>query len=296
MGFFQTFAAWLDGQLASYIGDTTARVAAALEPAVLAGGVIYVMAWGFLQLTGRIDEPVLAGVRRIVTLAVVFGVSLRLWLYNEIVVDTFYRAPSELAGAVVGAADPISIVDAIWDRGGTVAGLLWANGGVLGSDFGFYIAGAIVWFLVGLLCVYTMFLLALAKIALAVLLALGPLFIALMLFGSAGRIVVAWLAQLVNYALVTVLTVLVAALLLRIVQSYATQTAALGSAIVTVDALNMVLAAALVFLLMRQVMPIAAGIAGGVALTTFGVVSRAVALGLGVSSRRLSGAVAGALE
>ena len=74
--------------------------------------------------------------------------------------------------------------------------------------------------------------------------------------------------------LITVLTVMVAALLLQIVQSYAAQTAARGTAILTVDALNMVLVAVLVFLVLRQVMPIASGLAGGVSLNSFGVVSR----------------------
>ena len=60
---------------------------------------------------------------------------------------------------------------------------------------------------------------------------------------------------------------LVAALLLQVVQSYAAQTAARGAAILTVDALNMMLVAVLVFLLMRQVMPIAAGLAGGLAIS-----------------------------
>jgi len=41
-----------------------------------------------------------------------------------------------------------------------------------------------------------------------------------------------------------------------------------------------VLIAMLVFLLMRQVMPIAAALAGGVALSSFGTVSRFVAWGL----------------
>ena len=43
------------------------------------------------------------------------------------------------------------------------------------------------------------------------------------------RFFAAWIAQLANYALITVLTVMVAALLLQIVQSYAAQTAARGS-------------------------------------------------------------------
>ena len=93
------------------------------------------------------------------------------------------------------------------------------------------------------------------------------------LFDATRRLFSAWISQLATYALVTVLTVMVAALLLRIVQSYATQTAALGAAVMTVDALNMVLVAVLVFLVMRQVMPIAAGLAGGLALNSFGTLS-----------------------
>ena len=42
-------------------------------------------------------------------------------------------------------------------------------------------------------------------------------------------------------------------------------------AILTVDASNMVLMAVLVFLILRQIMPIAAGLAGGVALSSFGI-------------------------
>jgi len=276
MGFFQTFWSWLNAQLASYIGDNTARVANALEPAVVTFATLYVVMWGYLHLAGGIEQPLVVGLKRIATLAIVLGVGLRLWLYNSVIVDTFYRAPSQLAASVVGAADPVTVVDVIWDRGGAVADVLWNKGGVFGGDFGYYIAGAVVWGLIGLLCVYTMFLISLSSIALAVLLALGPLFIPMILFDRTKRLFDAWLAQLTTYALITIMTVLVAALLLQLVQSYAAQTAARGSAILTVDALNMVLMSVLVFLLMRQVMPIAAGLGGGVALSSFGTVSRAL--------------------
>jgi type IV secretion system protein VirB6 len=276
MGFFQTFWTWLNGQLASYIGANTAKVAAALEPAIVTFGAVYVMVWGYLHLTGRIEEPFGTGLKRLITLAVVLGVALHLWLYNSVIVDTFYRAPAQLAAAVVGTADPVTTIDAIWNSGGTVAGYLFSNGGVMHGDPGSYIAGAVVWFLVGLLCVYTMFLIALSSIALSVLLALGPLFFAALLFEHTRRLFEAWVAQLTNYALITVLTVLVATLLLQIVASYASQTVARGSGLATVDSLNMVLVSVLVFLVMRQVMPIASGLASGVSLNSFGTVSRLV--------------------
>jgi len=271
MGFFATFWTWLNGQLTAYIGDNTARLASTLEPAVVTLATIYVMAWGYLHLTGKIDEPVVTGLKRILVMGLILGVGLRLWLYNTLIVDTFYNAPAQLAAAMVGSADPVRTIDAIWESGGAVAGTLWTRGGI-----GFYIAGAVVWCLVGLLCVYAMFLIALSTIALAVLLALGPLFIASLFFDATKRFFAAWMAQLANYALITVLTVMVAALLLRVMQSYAAQTAARGSAIFTVDALHMMLMAVLVFLLLRQVMPIASGLAGGASLNSFSVVSRSV--------------------
>ena len=275
MGFFQTFWTWLNGQLASYIGANTVKVASALEPAIVTCGTVYVMVWGYLQLTGRIEEPFVTGLKRLVTLAVVLGVALQLWLYNSVIVDTFYKAPTQLAAAIVGTADPVTTIDAIWNSGGAVAGYLFSNGGVV-SDYGYYVAGMVVWFLVGLLCVYTMFLIALSSIALSVLLALGPLFFAALFFDSTRRLFDSWIAQLTNYALITILTVLVATLLLQIVASYASQTAARGSGVATVDSLNMVLVAVLVFLIMRQVMPIASGLASGVSLNSFGTVSRLV--------------------
>ncbi len=142
MGFFTTLWTWLNSELASYIGRNTARLASVLEPAVVTLATVYVMIWGYLQLTGRIEEPVTAGLKRIVVLAVVLGGALHLWLYNTVIVDTFYRAPAELAAELVGTTDPVGTIDAIWANGGQVAGLLWSRGGVLTGDVGFYLAGA----------------------------------------------------------------------------------------------------------------------------------------------------------
>jgi type IV secretion system protein VirB6 len=290
MGFFATFWTWLNGQLTTYIGDNTARLAAALEPSVVTLATIYVMGWGYLQLMGKIEEPIGAGLRRMAVVALVLGVGLQLWLYNTVIVDTFYNAPAQLAAAMVGSGDPVGTLDTIWESGGAVASNLCDNSGLF-SNFDFFLAGIIIYCLVGMLCVYTMFLIALSSIALAVLLALGPLFVALLLFDATRRFFSAWISQLANYALITVLTVMVAALLLHIVQSYAAQTAARGTAILTVDALNMLLIAALVFLVLRQVMPIASGLVGGSSLHSHGFVGRSIARTMSLTGRAAAPAI-----
>ena len=285
MGFFAEFSAWLNTLLAGYIGDNTARVAAALEPAIVTLGVVYVLVWGYLELTGQIEEPFIGGVKRIITLAVILACALQLWLYNTVIVDTFFNAPAQLGAVVVGAFNPVDIVDQIIFEGGDAANLLIQKGGILDGNFAYYLAGFGVYLIVGVTAIYTIFLLALSRIALSVLLALGPLFIALLLFDSTKRFFEAWLAQLANYAFITILTVLIAALMLRVVTVSAQQAVSTGGGIQIANAVRVCMAAGLTFLVMRQVMPMAAGLASGLALSSFGVVSAALAWGFGGALR-----------
>ena len=285
MGFFAEFNTWLNTLLATYIGNVTARVASTLEPAVVVFGVLYVMVWGYLHLTGQIEEPFVTGLKRIMLLSIVLGAALELWLYNTVIVDTFLNAPGQLAAGVIGAYDSVTVVDQIIFAGGDAASLLIQKGGVFEGDFSYYIAGFAVYLMVGLTAIYTIFLLALSRIALSVLLGLGPLFIALLLFETTKRFFESWIAQLANYAFVTILTVMVAALMMTLISTAATQAANAGGGISIAQAVRVCMAAGLTFLVMRQVMPMAAGLASGLALSTFGAVSAALSWGLGRASR-----------
>ncbi len=295
MGFFTEFWTWLSALLANYVGVNTARVATILEPAVLALGTLYVLTWAYLHLMGRIEEPFVTGLKRIFMLALIIGVSLRLWLYNAVIVDTFVQAPSQFAARVIGAFDPAAIVDRIMERGSDAASLLLEKAGLFDGEFSFYFAGYAIYLIVGVTAVYTMFLLALSKIALSVLLALGPFFVALLFFESSKRFFEAWIAQLANYALITILTVMVAALMMQLIDTAATQAAARGDGIEIAEAVRVCLAAGLVLLVMRQVMPMAASLSHGLALSSFGAMSALIAWGWGRSTRNVGQFARGAV-
>lgn len=100
--FFQQFWTWLNAQLTEYVSAKTAAVASAIEPAAITLATIYVMIWGFLSITGKIQEPIWEGIKRILFIAITLGLGLRLWLFNAVIVDTFFNAPSQLAAAVIG--------------------------------------------------------------------------------------------------------------------------------------------------------------------------------------------------
>jgi type IV secretion system protein VirB6 len=276
MGFFAEFNDWLTALLDDYIHRYTGQMAAILEPALVTVGTLYVLIWGLLHIAGRVEEPVLEGLKRIAILSLVFGIGLDLWLYDTVIVETFYRAPAALAGRLVGATDFVTIVDTILFRGDDVATALLAKAGILHGNFSFYFAALAVYVVIGITALYTMFLLTLSRIALSILLAIGPLIIPLFLFQSTRRFVEAWFAQLATYGFVAVLAGLVAALMMHLIDQAAAQAQAMGGGIQIVHALRVCLAAGFTFLVMRQVLPMAGGLASGVALSTFGIVSGAL--------------------
>src|SRR5947208_711450 len=141
MGFFTEFDAWLTDILSRYIADTTAAIARILEPAIVTLGVFYVVIWGYLQLTGKVEEPFMEGVKRLLTLALILGLSLHLWLYNEVIVNTFFQAPTDLAAGIIAARspaappfDPVGVADEIFFDGDDAASLLLQKGEIFGRD------------------------------------------------------------------------------------------------------------------------------------------------------------------
>ena len=276
MGFFETFLTWLNIQLIQFLSQSLSRVAIAIEPAAITLATIYVMVWGYLHLSGRIEEPVLDGARRIAILAVVLGVSLHLWVYNDVLVDTFFVGPGQLTAAILNAPRPLAAIDQLWVDSQSVATSLSAEASLFGGHFTFSLMALAIYIVVGFTCVYATFLIALSLIATAFLLALGPLFIVLLLFDATRRFFESWIAQLATYALVSVLVALVAALLLHVVQVYATEAMAQGQGVTISDAVRLAAAAGLILLIMRQILPIAAGLGSGVALSTFNLLSRSI--------------------
>jgi type IV secretion system protein VirB6 len=71
----------------------------------------------------------------------------------------------------------VTIIDTIIFRGDDVATALLAKAGVFNGNLSFYIAAIFVWVMVLVVAIYTMFLLTLSRVALSVLLAIGPLII-----------------------------------------------------------------------------------------------------------------------
>ena len=276
-----SFFVWLTGQVNTFISAQVAAVAALLSPAIVTLATIYVMFWGWLQLTGKIEEPILEGAKRIFTLAAILIFTLRLSANIAPILDVFVNGPQALAAGILGGT-PMGAVDTIWRDGATVAENLLRAGSIWDTAGMSYIAcGVICYLAIGLTTVYVAFLMALALVALAILLALGPLFIAMVFFDTTKRFFEAWIAQLANYALVIILVATVANLMLHALVVPMNAALAEGGGVTVASGFRMVVLAVFVFLIMRQILPMAAGLASGIALASGNLVSRGLAWGLG---------------
>jgi type IV secretion system protein VirB6 len=140
---------------------------------------------------------------------------------------------------------------------------------------------------------YAGFLLVLSKIALAVLLALGPLFILTSLFESTKRFFDVWIGQAVNYVFLVMLTAATIKLLFTIVSMYldavfGTYASTGGADPNYTEIFPMLALCGIGVLVLVQMPSIASALGGGVALSTLGAARWTYAKATGTASNTLS--------
>ena len=282
---WQSFFVWLNAQVNSFIAGQVGNVSTLLEPAVITLAVVYVMMWGYLQLTGKIEEPVFEGGRRILILGIILVMTFKISQNIAPLLDIFVQSPQTLAAGILGGT-PMATVDQIWLQGSAVGDSLLAQGSLFSeSGLSLIACGIICYLCIGLTTLYVAFLMALALIALAILLALAPIFIAMLLFDSTKRFFEAWIAQLANYALVIILVATVANLMLHAVSVPLQIAYSEGATVTGADALRVCLFCGFVLLIMRQILPMASGLASGIALSSGNIIGGLVRRGMGGSGR-----------
>jgi type IV secretion system protein VirB6 len=122
------------------------------------------------------------------------------------------------------------------------------------------------------------FLILLSKVLLSILLALGPIFIILLLFSSTQRIFESWFAQVINYGIMVIVAVVLINLMTSIFSSYLDM--ALAYPEVSMVPTAYIGASGLISLLiLRQVPQIAMALGGGISVASqglFGAMARKI--------------------
>lgn len=192
-------------------GETTASAFArlfggsgALAPVLTILLTLYVAGFALALLTGRSRLTIAALTPRMVTLGLVLTFATSWIAYQSVLWNLAVGAPDQIAGAITGStgsatrifADRIDLVFAAIAQVAAETG----PGGTGAAPTAAVSPASVMWLGGLLLLLGTVGVLVTARIALAVLLAVGPVFVVLGLFGGTRGLTAGWLRGLVMTA------------------------------------------------------------------------------------------------
>lgn len=214
---FQPAYAFVDEKLGVFLNERASSVIGEVAGPLRAALVLYVILYGFAILRGSISEPIMDFAVRSLKLAFIYLLATTV-AYSSFVIDPlFHVLPNTLARAISGSSVPDvgTAFDQFFARAAYLAEKI--AGEASPFDFGPWILAALV-YLVGALAAALGFgVVLIAKVALALLVALGPIFIACALFDATRRFFFGWLAQAVNYLVLFALIITIFQLVLSLV-------------------------------------------------------------------------------
>ena len=175
---------------------------------------LYVAFFAFSLITGRSRLGVSALTPRMLTLGIVLTFATSWAAYQNVVWNLAVGAPDQLAGILSGVRGSATQVFA--DKIDIVFSALMGATGSAAYNATAYSPPGLLWLGATLLLLGTVGVLATCKIALAVLLGLGPVFVVLALFRATRGLFVGWLKGVVLLALAPLFAVLGGSLMLEL--------------------------------------------------------------------------------
>jgi type IV secretion system protein VirB6 len=287
---FTDFLNNVDLAVNAFLIDGYMRVRDAFETPLRLSLTIFVAVYGVLMLTGRSSLSFRDALGKLGVVLFVYLLATNADFYTNYLERIFVQSPNAIADMLVGGGGgggQNGAMDRFYTTGMDAGNKLWNRGNLYTLSPLF--AAMIVYAITLGVAAYAAFLLALAKIALAVLLILTPMFALFYLFGHTRKLFEGWLGQVIHYALVPILVYGVLALILAIAQVQIQQIDAHADTATFPQVLELALAGLVAILLLSQILGVASGIAGGISLTTMGafrdVASRSGALSAAAGSR-----------
>ncbi len=283
--FFELFFEFTSAQITAFVDSSLGEVSRAVQPVANSLLAIYVILHGISIAYGKINEPIADSIFKLLRIGVIFGIAFNADNYRVYVTDIALNAPESMASLFSsGPAEESSSVNSI-DRAlntGWAAGTRYYDeAGVFEGEFGYYLIAMFVWGATLLFCLYSAFLMLLSKIAIAVLIAVGPIFIVMVLFDSTKKFFESWTSQLLNYMLLQIVT---AALLGLVITMFTEEAIKAQNGELGMDhCLFMIVIALLSTLVIQQSPSIASGLAGGASLSTQGAFGMAMSKAMGAA-------------
>lgn len=290
MGIFTEMGNGFEASISSLVQSSASGVIGMVTPLLLIGVTLYFTITGYMIMAGRISEPLSDVMIKGAKIALVAMVGLSTGSFMSYVVNGAHELEASLLSAIGANGSVYQVLDKSWETSSIAISTFFEMAGDLNFMTNF--SEIVILFLAGVLgliglvamCFIAAGIIMTAKIALVVVLGLGPLFVCALMFPVTAGWFDSWLRTVLNYVLTTVIVATFLLIFIDIYLGFMTgmsefMTANANKKGVVTEVLFHSVITLLIALVscfaMLQAPTISAGLAGGVAISAISLTSMA---------------------
>ncbi|MBM3552266.1 MAG: type IV secretion system protein [Alphaproteobacteria bacterium] len=292
---FDSFLQEFEQPITNFVSSSAGNLASYVNGPLRVAVMLYVVLYGFAVMRGAIVEPIGEFAFRSMRIVLIVLLATNSSAFQQYVTGLFFESlPKEIGNAIAGSGLNVNSgqpFDQLLSKGIEVANKIYDEAGLTNIAPALIAAILLVFVAVGSFLQFAVLLYA--KIGLGIVIALGPLFIALALFDATRPFAESWVRQVANFLILLVLVVALVGLMVSTVggfiDKYGTNAASTGEMLVGAVAISAVLG--LSGHIALQLPTIAGGLAGGGASLASRLVTRTLVANAAAAA---GGAYAGA--
>ncbi|WP_050631528.1 type IV secretion system protein [Bradyrhizobium viridifuturi] len=253
--------------ITTFVSTSVSNLASYIDGPLRVGVTLYVVLYGFAVMRGSISEPIMEFAWRAMRIVLVVLLATNSSAFQQYVTSLFFDSlPKEIGSALAGSGlntHSGAPFDQLLTKGIDVANKIYKQAGLTNIAPALVAAILLVFVAIGSFLQFAILLYA--KVGLGVVIALGPVFIAMALFEATRPFTEAWLRQVANFVILLVLVVALVGLMLTTVTGFidrfGNNAGTAGEMVVAAVAISAVLG--LSGYISLQLPIIAGGLAGG---------------------------------
>lgn len=228
---FQQLFTRIDTATSSFVSTISGHVITDAMPFITAGLTVSFILYGLLVARGVVDDSLKDFFFKCLKIGIIVSIASTGGLYQSQIASAIQNTPNEFATALLPASAnagqaqgnaAADLVDRAAGEGFQKAEDAFNKASIFhpGSAFAFVMFGVLCVLATALLTAIGGAFILLAKVVLAILAGLGPLFIFALLFKTTARFFEAWCAQVLTYGLLVVLVSSVFGLMMNLFSGY----------------------------------------------------------------------------
>ncbi len=208
----------VDQVIGHFVQTNYQQLAQSYSSTLILLSTCYILLLGYRFTLHTLSADINTISRHLMVLSIVCGLIMNWSLYHLFVYNIFTNEPNHIAQIVTNTSGQLVPGETIGQALNQVYGTgMEAGKKLFNGGFRLFFCGICIIIFTFLCCLVALGLLIYAKLAMAIGLALGPLFLPFMLWESTRGWFVSWLQKLFNFSLIPIITASILALMLSLI-------------------------------------------------------------------------------